>query len=192
MNRIQKFVENGRFVGLIDAEMLNGSSEPLIEELLKKRIFFRLGAYAGWNTTANSSGTVVAHSVIVNTILPGTSEKRYALRQLKFLLNRLADDYIYSSVVRGEMARRSGNPTQLYYSSGAGRELKTKMSERFGELAGRYLIGQTIRVVGSPGWKPVVTDAGISKIYLPWGRLFEACVATEFEIERALPEALDG
>lgn len=191
ISRIAGYMKAGRCVGLIDAMNLNGSSAPLVEELLKSGIFFGLGSYAGWNTAANSSGTVVSHTVILKSALSGAAKSGLARRQFRFLAGRLADDYVYSRIVRGELAKMD-DPMLVNYPVRVRRALESKMDRSFRNLMKKYVIGRPVGVFGASGRRSLVSTGGISRAELPWGRLFEARVVTEIKFAPKNQERSDG
>ena len=157
---IRKHIDETKTVGLIDAEFMNCSSPRLIEELTRRGLYFKLASYSGWNTAANSSGTVIAHLVAAMCAEKWTAKSDDARRN--FLSSRLVEDYIYSFVVRKKLFETAADPTGAKGNIGAS-EL-TKM-----------MANETIKV-----------DAQIivNKARLPWGRVFEVKTSCSVKVNK--------
>jgi hypothetical protein len=192
LKSVEKHIEAGRAVGIVDAVVLNGSSPAVVEALLKSRLYFRLAGYAGWNTTANSAGTVIAQTAIAVAAAgkggarckqvgrPG--EIAYTTAQFELMMNSIANDYLFSTDVRAGIAVSLETPMSFKYPAKARAALKKGMNEAFSAFAKKHLIGKTIFVYGAPGWELTVEAARMGEMSFPWNRLFEAITIPEIDL----------
>ncbi len=170
MERLEAASSAGRLVGLADLAYCNGADPELVFALRRKRLFESVHAFAGWNTTANTVGTVVSQLCLLSA--SGVAPARPAPSTLqRFLACRFTDDYGYQSVVRPKAMRRARelgiNPYALGESSN---DLEQFVRGELEPLAHDFysqLLGGDISH-GPPALR----------LSLPWGRLFE--VEVEF------------
>ncbi|HPI76168.1 MAG TPA: DUF4127 family protein [bacterium] len=180
LEKIGRHARAGRAVGLIDALRINGSSPALVEALLNKKLFFRLAGYAGWNTASNSSGTVVAQTALAaagarEVPLGSARANNRAVARARFMLDRLAEDYVFSAFARGELARRLESPMDMKYTEDVRLALNERMELRFGKTLKRAFAGGAAKVYAG-GARALSADVATVRIHacLPWKRLFEA------------------
>ncbi|WP_199622419.1 DUF4127 family protein [Paenibacillus alkalitolerans] len=164
---IEVYANRGKLVALGDVATCNGGDRSLMGYLARKGLLRTIGAYAGWNTSGNTLGTVIAHAVIESYYrksddkAKSRSESQHKNSRL-FYISRLLEDWGYQSVVRKDVA--SNDLPALgggYFDISHIREqvygiLQQKM-ERF---AREYLLEL------APGLT-------LSNIHLPWDRMFE-------------------
>jgi hypothetical protein len=162
--RVEAASAAGRVVGLADAAYCNGADPEMVAALRRTKVLGALRGYAGWNTTANTTGTVIGQLTLGTA--GGPPGERGGARQ-RHLAGRLADDYGYQSVVRPramERARLAGaNP---YALGEAWEDLEGFVSAELEPIA-HELYSEVAGEDESP-W------VGIS---LPWRRLFEVEVS---------------
>jgi hypothetical protein len=188
MEKIDRHARAGRAVGVVDALQINGSSPSLVEALLKKKLFFRLAGYAGWNTASNSSGTVVAQTALAaagagEVPMGGASANSRAMARARFMLDRLADDYVFSVFARGELARRLESPMDMKYTEEVRRALNKRMKSRFGKTLDLAFTGGPAKVfAGGPRALSVDVDGARIHACLPWRRLFEARINLDVKL----------
>lgn len=160
-----------------DVGLANGADPALARELLDAGLARWVSAYAGWNTAANTCGAALAH--LAALACPGLSSARRAA-QVRYLLTRWIDDYIYQGVVRREVLDRCAAGGLNPYALGpAGREIQAFLGPRMAaateELLGR-LLSSPLLAPGGPvklARRPRVTCK------LPWNRAFECEVRLE-------------
>lgn len=145
----------GKPVAVADVGYANGGDLRLIRLLRQRNMLFSLAGYAGWNTSSNTLGTVIAQSMLF---------LRYGCSwaHLNFLALRYAEDGCYGALVRPEMNNgvvaamglsrfmldgQRGQAAALIRS-----KLQHCLEERINGAAGRVEI----------------TDC-----YMPWNRTFE-------------------
>lgn len=86
-------VKENKPVAILDNAYSNGGEVALIEMLNQYKILLDIIAYAGWNTNANSLGTVLAHAT--RWLNYGTDATHY-----NFLVKRYIEDAIYMGGIR--------------------------------------------------------------------------------------------
>ncbi|UVI27966.1 DUF4127 family protein [Paenibacillus spongiae] len=99
---IENYLDRGRTVALADVAALNGSDHSLMQLLSRSGLLSRLHAYAGWNTSGNTLGTVIAHGIIESYFVrPQASESKVRMSSSRsFLIQRLIEDWGYQAIVR--------------------------------------------------------------------------------------------
>ena len=163
----------GALVGIADLAYCNGADPELIAALQRSGAD-HLAAFAGWNTAANTLGTVIAQLCIAAVVsgeadaLPNVIGNEAAR---DFIACRLVDDYGYQSCVRklaGEQAASIGANPFLLGARGAEIEQSVKQQlEPFSHRAYSDLLGA-----------PSALTERI-RVSLPWQRLFEVEVRAE-------------
>ncbi len=104
---IRRYADKGSMIALADVATSNGSDEPLMKLLSGKGLLQSLAAYAAWNTSGNTLGTVIAHAIVESYYHKG-DEKRDSERTRNseaFYLARLLEDWGYQAIIRAEIAR---------------------------------------------------------------------------------------
>ncbi len=128
-----------------DVAYANGADPRLWERLAAGFDPSGVAAFAGWNTAGNTLGTVVATA---SAYLTGPHD---VAAHRSFIMDRLADDYLYQTLLRPRL-QQEGRP----------------LAQVAGELGDRLAALWRERL-------PHLPIAGISASF-PWGRLFEADV----------------
>jgi hypothetical protein len=95
--------KGGRLVGICDIVSANGGQADLLPALRRLSALGRLHSYAGWNTSANSTGTVIAHLSALSTWKSRGVTSDQAGAQAEFLNARLIDDCLYQGSVRSAL-----------------------------------------------------------------------------------------
>ena len=168
--RLEAASAAGRLVGLTDLAYCNGADPELISALQRKNLFRSVQAFAGWNTTANTVGTVLSQLCLLSA--SGSAPTQPAPSALhRFLACRFTDDYGYQSVVRPkamQRAREMGiNPYALGESSN---DLERFVTDELQPLAHDFYS----KLLGGDA----AHDPPALRVSLPWRRLFE--VEVEF------------
>ena len=160
VDRVEAASSAGRLFGLADVAYCNGADPELIAALERRQALPRLAAFAGWNTAANTLGTVISQ-LCAMTVCPRALRPEAAWR---FLAARLIDDYGYQSRIRSKAASYAeqigADPFRL---GAAAPGLEGFISKELAPLAHRY-VSQLF-----PG-RPAGDQVRVS---LPWSRLFE-------------------
>jgi len=142
-------------VAIADIAYANGGDLELLSLLRQRGILYRLAGYAGWNTSSNTLGTVIAQSMIY--LHYGRTREH-----LNFLALRYVEDLGYDSIVRKAL------------SSGPIQELGL---DKFLLDGPRGQVSQMVR----EGLEQFIRDhleqeghsVRILDCYMPWNRMFE-------------------
>jgi len=169
--RTRAISANGVPVGLADLAYCNGA-DPELVAALQRGGAGHLAAFAGWNTAANTLGTVIAQLCIAASVsgdaLPNAAGNDAAR---DFIACRFVDDYGYQSHVRtlaGELAASIGaNPFMLADRGPEVEQFVREQLEPFSHLTYSDLLG-------APS-----AFAERIRVSLPWQRLFEVEVQAE-------------
>lgn len=145
----------GKPVALADVAYANGGDLQLLKLLRQKGMLFDLAGYAGWNTSSNTLGTVIAQMMIY-AIYGKTSA------HLDFLALRYTEDCGYCSAVRRKLA--DGPVKELGYDY-------FRIDGQRGQVAGmvkKSLERFVAEYVNGCGVEVRITDC-----HMPWSRMFE-------------------
>lgn len=129
-----------------------------------------LVAYGGWNTAGNTLGTVLAQAVIRILALRGGPTREQSAAHLEFLFLRYVDDLFYQGHERTrsmveDLPSMGITPTQELLPNDKVPEIERRLASRLQASAVNL---QTL-FQRSNG----VRHVSVSRIHLPWGRLFE-------------------
>lgn len=148
-------VKEGRVTALADGAYCNGGDKELLVRINREIGVMSLSAYAGWNTSSNTLGTVICQAVFVRLFGDSKDQKR-------FLAERIYEDVGYCGHTR---ARVTNNilPTLGYNYFDAG--------ERDGEVA-KIVRGELESFVGEH-FPNIRENYDILVCQMPWKRMFE-------------------
>ncbi|QDY85198.1 DUF4127 family protein [Paenibacillus polymyxa] len=152
-------------VAIADVAYANGADLKLLRLLKQKGLLFKLAGYAGWNTSSNTLGTVIAQSMLYVRYGP-TKE------HLDFLGLRYAEDACYCAMVRTAM--NNGIVEQMGFN-------KFMLDGPRGSVAAviRRRLEQALdEYVNGPEGRVEITDC-----YMPWNRTFEVGLAVRHYAE---------
>lgn len=164
---LRTYSKKGMFIALADVAVCNGADHVLMKLLSKGNDLNLLDAYAAWNTSGNTLGTVIAHAVIASYYSSKENISETASvwkdRSDSFMRRRLVEDWGYQTVVRSEvisdvLPELGITPMDLGSRED---ELREVIKDGLNEFCGTYL--KDIN-----GGQPQIADA-----YLPWHRTFE-------------------
>ncbi|WP_068780868.1 DUF4127 family protein [Paenibacillus sp. GM2] len=167
---MQNYLRKGKLVALGDVAICNGGDPVLMKLLKQKGLLDQLTAYAGWNTSGNTLGTVISHFIIISYYM-GQAENNIIHESRKFYYHRLVEDFIYQSLVRQDMLENDlPRLNASYYLIGHCLDevhaiLAAKMKSAVVQYLGNIKEGQ-IR---------------IENLHFPWVRMFE--IGFELEID---------
>ncbi len=163
----------GIVCGCADVRFANGADDSLVRSLLARENLAGLAGYAGWNTSSNSLGTVIAQTVLFCHARGQLGEMRLRQLRRRYLLRRLLDDWGYQALVRPYLAREvapslGANPSSLGPHAAAVREAAmARLQEEALAPLGRAL-----------------GPCALERVAFPWDRLFE--------VEMVLSDDLQG
>jgi hypothetical protein len=198
---IAKAMASGARVAVADIDTkgdIQGSALPFTEALRTRKLLPRLAGYASWNTAGNTVGLALSQGLLFalgveRVATQGPDQAReVASAQIRALVRRLANDFLYQGVVRGQSIEdfvkpRGLNPARLD-DSGKARVEKYLA----GEL--RPLVDGVLADFGAEAWRlPATTgrrpaaallvkDLERFEVTLPWSRMFEAELVIEVRL----------
>ncbi|MEH7382303.1 DUF4127 family protein [Bacillus sp. JJ1533] len=101
VHALKYFVKKGKVIGLADVATCNGSDQTLMNFIKKVGLVEEVDAYAGWNTSGNTLGTVISHTIIESYFnkqnVVNTDRKR---KSREFYYSRLVEDWGYQTIAR--------------------------------------------------------------------------------------------
>lgn len=146
--------QHGLQIAMADCASANGGTSALVCAIENAGLWDYFCGYAGWNTTGNTIGTVLAQGAL-HCIFRDDEVRR------ENLVYRLLDDWAYQAVVRQQLGQhpRGFNRIALGDHSDAARRIALE------ELSSLWL--RTFSGIGLPAM------AGLESVKFPWDRLFE-------------------
>jgi hypothetical protein len=155
----------GKNIAVADVGYANGADLKLLRLLKQKGLLFKLAGYAGWNTSSNTLGTVIAQSMLYTHYGP-TEE------HLDFLALRYTEDACYCAVVRpamnNEIVEQMG--FNKYMLDGQRGSVAAVIRGRLQRALEEYVNG--------PEGCVKITDC-----YMPWNRTFEVGLTVRYDAE---------
>ncbi len=138
--------------------------DPVFYELLKAQVeITRLAGFAGWNTAGNTLGTCIGQ--ICCRLVDDYSQQSH----MELLMLRIADDYLYQSVVRPELNEWLQTHNNLTIG-----QLKDEVEKRLKPLV-EGLHRQLFACVDGISYSLKIED-----IYQPWHRTSE--IGLDFQL----------
>lgn len=153
-DQIASDVRAGKLAAVADGAYCNGGDAELVQMLSQRIALTDLAAYAGWNTSSNTLGTVACQAVFA--WLFGKS-KQLAL----FTAQRLYEDVGYCGHVRREVTAMIEPMGFGYFNAG----------ETDGEVA--RLVRQQLKIHMERLLPEIAAKYQIDRCCLPWKRMFE-------------------
>ena len=153
-DRIAADVRAGRLAAVADCAYCNGGDAELVQMLAQRTELEELAAYAGWNTSSNTLGTVACQAVFA--WLFGKSAQ-HAL----FTAQRLYEDVGYCGHVRREVTALIEPMGFGYFNAG----------EENGQVA--QLVRQRLEVYMQTLLPQMAKKYTIDRCQMPWRRMFE-------------------
>ncbi|WP_409343481.1 DUF4127 family protein [Paenibacillus sp. MBLB4367] len=163
---IKHYLRKGKLVGLGDVAICNGSDVVLLNLLGKLGLLDQLTAYAGWNTSGNTLGTVISHLIVVSYYERHAEEadkaKAHAVSRA-YYYKRLIEDWGYMSIIRQETVREvlpalGASYYNLYHVR---EELYRILTDKLNTFAAEKI--GAVR-------EGTLT---VENVFLPWKRMFE-------------------
>ena len=186
---LNECILSGEIVLLADVACANGGDPRLMPRLLNCIPFASLSAYAAWNTTANTVGTVLAHGIIrwLTKIIPVSPELRLRAGKahIVFLFARLIDDWFYQTLLRQELHGYLEEKGVSRFQLGGMLEhtealLYKRLMPSARTIFNRYFRGKTF--FSGTGTNIVPIALKDLEVYFPWKRTFEAKIIPKIAI----------
>lgn len=161
ISEIQSSVKNGRVTALADCAYCNGGDRELLSLLSQEMDILSLSAYAGWNTSSNTLGTVICQAAFVH--LFGDSPE-----QRKFRAERICEDVGYCGYTRSFVtANILPDMGFNYFDAG----------EKNGAVAAK--VREVLLGFVEENFPGVAEEYEISVCQMPWKRMFEVDLSLE-------------
>ncbi len=159
IKRIKASAKSGRVTALADGAFCNGGDREFLKRLGCEMDLFDLSAYAGWNTSSNTLGTVICQAVFVFLFGNGREQKR-------FLAERLYEDVGYCGYVRAHVtADLLPDMGYDYFNAGSSD----------GEVAG--VVREELESFMIENFPSVAKFYDVQVCRMPWRRMFEVDLA---------------
>lgn len=180
-------LKSGQPTALADVNLGKaGTGDPrLVEGLMASDVLPRLQGYAGWNTAANSMGTVLPMLQIHE--LAKRADVPFFVREAKLrrvLFHRLVSDWLYHRYTRPlayQMIDRIPNSAREELTADQWRQVSKfvhdDLSRRTQEAFSRTLEGE---ILEEGNWSAKLETLRDLRISLPWPRAYE--VEVDFEL----------
>ncbi len=159
--KIAQSVAQHKLVAVADCALCNGGEMPFVQMLAQQFDLFSLCAYAGWNTSSNTLGTVICQSVF-NCIFGKTEQ------QNNFLAERFFEDVGYCGYIRKYITDNILPSLGLdYFNAG---DVDGVVAQIVREQLTNYLQNNL----------PTVANAYVLDMcQMPWKRMFEVNLTTK-------------
>lgn len=152
----ERALDKGKIVAVADIAQANGGDRELVGLMSACGLLLRVHAYAGWNTSSNTLGTVICQSMLLLNGKDGQGN-------FCFLLHRYVEDVAYCSYAREYVTKNCLPQLGLDYFHADG--CNGRAAECVKETLLRFLQEQL----------PQVSERiGALEVSLPWSRMFEA------------------
>ena len=152
-------IESGRVCALADGAYCNGGDREFLQMLAKEIDLLKLSAYAGWNTSSNTLGTVICQAVFVYLFGDSPLQKR-------FLAERIYEDVGYCGYVRAYVTNNILEGLGFnYFNAGA----------VDGEVAG--IVRRELDAYIESNFLSIAQRYQIKTCQMPWKRMFEVDLA---------------
>lgn len=154
---IKHYTSQGKKCIVGDVAFGNGGDTELVTMLDEENCLDKLLGYAGWNTSCNTLGTVIATGII------GLESNNTAAR-IKNLTYRIIEDWGYQSLVRQNTIKNvlPLHNASYYNFNGQEKNIQEAIREQLLELWNREVRNCF------KDW-----NVEINKIFMPWHRMFE-------------------
>ena len=152
-SEIVKSVQEKKVTALADGAYCNGGDLQLLQMITEKTDFFDLSAYAGWNTSSNTLGTVICQAVFVGRF----GKNRW---QNLFLAERLFEDVGYCGYVRKEVTSSLKGRYNYFNAGGKNVKVAKTVKDRLQRFVGK-------------NFPQVAKKYKIARCRMPWNRMFE-------------------
>lgn len=155
IENIVRDAKDGRVVAIADGAYCNGGDAKFLKLLSSRMDILDISAYAGWNTSSNTLGTVICQAVFV--MLFGDNEN-----QRLFLAERIYEDVGYCGYVRACVTNNILPKIGYDYFNAGGSD---------GEVA--KIVERELDVFIKDSFPTLADKYEIYECRMPWRRMFE-------------------
>jgi len=169
----------GKLIALADVAFYNAADLYLIRNSLWENWFTGITAYAGWNTSGNTLGTVLAHCCLRMAAKKTEDNLEANQAHYSFLLLRILEDYAYQAIIRSKILFEdwpvpgSGTLERIedeYTLSYVSQMIEQQIHDFCEELASFWIA------------RGLIKNVELRKVWLPWNRLFEVGIEVEVKL----------
>ena len=161
ISEIKCSINEGRVTALADCAYCNGGDKELLILLQKSVDILSLSAYAGWNTSSNTLGTVICQAAFVFLFGDSSAQKR-------FIAERIYEDVGYCGFTRAYVnSKLLPDMGFNYFDAG----------EKDGAVA--KVVRETLEGFVGENFPSIHKKYEISRCQMPWKRMFEVDLALE-------------
>ncbi len=155
VNCIEYALDMGKIVAIADVAWPNTADTELTRLLQRENLMLRIHAYAGWNTSSNTTGTALCQGVLYMT---GRDERG----NREFLLHRYYEDIGYMAYARQRVTDRYLADLGLSYRHVDGKD--GKISELVRREVSEYM---------AENYPEIAALVRKISVRMPWERMFE-------------------
>ncbi|MEH7235331.1 DUF4127 family protein [Bacillus sp. JJ1562] len=165
---IEHYVGKGKVIGVADVALCNGSDVVLMNLLSDNRLLDEINAYAGWNTSGNSLGTVIAHAII-EAFYQNSNQLDVKNKSREFFYARLIEDWGYQAIVKTEMNKEivAQNLGTYFDISENLTTIEQAIKEKLESFINRSLLTNK-------------GEINLIEVYSPWRRMFEIGIEVSY------------
>ena len=98
VNDLESALNAKKRVSVASIAFSNGADNSLMTELSKRKLFFKLAAFSGWNTASNTLGYAIGQGMLASQM---TNEAKN-----KLIMVRVLEDWVYQANIRAEVAEK--------------------------------------------------------------------------------------
>jgi hypothetical protein len=179
-NEVLAALASGRPVALADVAFVNASDIGLGDLLLQQPQVAALAAYGGWNTAGNTLGMVLSQAMIRVLALRAGATRAQRAAHAEFLFLRFLDDDRYQGRERTrcmveDLPAIGLVPTMERLPEDKAARIESRVADNLGRSAAelRDLFARS----------GLVCDVRVSRVHLPWRRLFEVGFDVQVDLE---------
>lgn len=155
---IEYALDMGKLVAVADIAWLNKADTELTALLRQEDLMFRIHAYAGWNTSSNTTGTTLCQAILY---MLGKDEAG----NRNFLAHRYYEDIAYMAYTRQHVTQNILPGMGLDYFHADGQD---------GEVA--KIVKETISGYMAENYPELAAAVKELRVRMPWSRMFEVDV----------------
>ncbi|MEH7234953.1 DUF4127 family protein [Bacillus sp. JJ1562] len=171
VHALKYYVQKGKVIGLADVATCNGSDQTLMNYIKKVGLLERVHAYAGWNTSGNTLGTVISHTIIESYF--NKQSLVYKARKSmsrEFYYSRLVEDWGYQTIARKYVSTH--DVTRL---GGTYFDISNQLDEIQNLIAKQLSVFIENHLSNLSEGKIILNN-----VYSPWKRMFEVGFELQF------------
>lgn len=158
---IEYALDMGKIVSIADIAWLNKADTELTALLREEDLLLRIHAYAGWNTSSNTTGTTLCQAILY---MVGRDEAG----NRNFLLHRYYEDIAYMGYTRQHVTQNILPGMGLDYFHADGQD---------GEVA--QIVKDTVSAYMQEHYPSLAAQVKGITIRQPWSRMFETDIKLE-------------